>query len=330
MVRKVQPARVLGVLFMAGATLALVSILLPHPPLRLGLLGAAIITAYTAGALVFRYADQVSDLLMNAVLLSAPVLIGVAIYSAAVTGGVYGAMFFWVALFAGLFCTRRWVMAHVAWVMAVDAILLTLLDNPVGFSPITRWLLTAISIGVVAAVTNWIATDRNRIDAERQDLLAAADTLANTDALTGLPNRRAWDATVALALQEAAASGRPLCVALIDVDNLKLVNDRDGHAAGDEMLQEAADAWREVLRGRDYIARYGGDEFAVLLGDCDRDEAQNVVERLRQAAPLGHSYSAGAAAWDGEESVAELIARADGSLYRAKAAGRDRLALAPA
>ena len=328
--RKVEPARVLGVLFIAGATLALVSVLLPHPPLRLGLLSAVTATAYVVGAIVYRYADEVSDPLMNVVLFSAPVLIAGAVYSAQVTGGVYGALFYWVALFAGLFCTRRMAIAHVAWVMTVNAILLTQLDDPIGFSPITRWSLMAISVSVIAGVTSWIAADRNRIDAERQGLLDAADALANTDALTGLPNRRAWDATITLAVEEAVAKSAPLCVALIDVDNLKLVNDRDGHAAGDLMLQEAAGTWQEALRDRDYIARYGGDEFAVLLNGCELDEAENVVERLRQAARPGQSYSAGAACWDGIESAAELIARADGSLYRAKAEGRNRLALASA
>ncbi len=328
--RRVEPVRVLGVLFVAGATLALVSVLLPHPPIKLGLLGAVIATAYLLGAIIYRYADEVSERLMNVILFSGPVLIALAIYSAGVTGGVYGSLFYWVALFAGLFCTRRMAIAHVVWVMSVNAVLLTQLDDPVGFSPITRWLLMAFSVSVVTAVTSWIAAERRRIDAERQDLLAETDALANTDALTGLPNRRAWEATIALAAEQATAGSTSMCVALIDVDRLKVVNDRDGHAAGDRMLQEAAGVWQEELRGRDYVARYGGDEFGVLLRDCDLEEAQQVVERLRQAAPPGHSYSAGVAGWDGEESLDDLVARADRSLYSAKAAGRDRLALASA
>src|SRR6476619_4226405 len=129
--RKVEPARVLGVLFVAGGTLALVSVLLPHPPLRLGILSAATATAYVIGAIVYRYADEVSERLMNVVLFAAPLLIAAAVYSAQVTGGVYGSLCYWVALFAGLFCTRRMVIAHVAWVMTVYAVLLTQLEDPV-------------------------------------------------------------------------------------------------------------------------------------------------------------------------------------------------------
>ena len=326
--RKVEPARVLGVLFMAGATLAVISLVLPHPPLHTVLLGAMMAVAYTVGLSVYHHAERISDRLLNAIVFLATAQIGAAIYASGVAGGIYGSLFFWVALFAGLFCTRRMAIVQITWATVVYGALLVFVDNSSGFSPVTRWLLTAISIGVVGAVTNWIAEDRNRLDDERQDLLAAADRLAHTDALTGLPNRRAWDAKIAHAIDTASVEGTPLCVAVIDVDNLKLVNDRDGHDAGDRMLQEAAARWQEVLRDRDYIARYGGDEFALLLSACALEEAESVIERLRHTAPAGHSYSAGAACWNGTESASELLRRADGSLYTAKAGGRNRLALA--
>ncbi len=326
--RKAEPARVLGVLFIAGATVAVISLALPHPPLHMGLLIAITATAYLTGAAVYRFAGRVSERMTNAIVFVATAEIGAAIYASGFAGGIYGSLFFWVALFAGLFCSRRMAMVQVAWAMVVYGVLVARVDNPSGFSPVTRWLLTGITIGVVAAVTNWIAEDRNRIDRERQDLLTVADTMAHTDVLTGLPNRRAWDETIAAALDRAILAGSGLCVAVIDVDNLKLVNDRDGHEAGDRMLQEAAERWRDVLREGDYIARYGGDEFALLLSDCAIDQAESIVERLRRTAPPGHSYSAGAAAWDGTESASELLHRADGSLYTAKAGGRNRLALA--
>jgi diguanylate cyclase (GGDEF)-like protein len=323
--RKVKPARVLAVLFMAGATLAVISILLPHPPLRVALLSLAIFTAYAVGAIVFRYADEVSTNLLPGLLFLATVLIGASIYASGIAGGVYGTLFFWVAVFAGLFFTPRMAAAHIGWVIAVNGVLLTQVANPAGFS--TRWLLSAIAISVVAAVTNWIAADRNRIDAERQELLSAVNEMAHTDALTGLPNRRAWDAKVALALDRARSRMAPVCIALIDIDNLKVVNDRKGHAAGDLMLQAAAEHWKPLLRQGDYVARYGGDEFALLLNDCGLNAAQVIIERLRESAPAGQSCSAGVAAWNGEETAAELVSRADEGLYEAKSGGRNRLAL---
>ncbi len=328
--QKVEPARVLGVLFLAGASLALISLGLPHPPVHTALLGTLIIVSCVIGALVFFYADQVSARLMNAILFVATALVGASIYASEVAGGVYGSLFYWAALYAGLFCSRRMAAAHVVWIISVNAFVLTQVSNPIGFSPLTRWLLMAISIVVITGVTHWIAADRNRLDGERENRLLQADLLAHTDPLTGLPNRRAWDATIALALDLAGAQASPLCVAVIDVDNLKRVNDREGHAAGDALLQRAARTWKESLRDRDYIARYGGDEFALLLNGCALDEAEGIIERLRSSAPAGHTYSAGAAAWDGAETAADLIRRADASLYAAKAAGRDRLSLAVA
>lgn len=328
--RKVEPARVLAVLFMAGATLAVLSVLLPHPPLRPALFSVVVASSYSIGVIVFRYADEVSEKLLHGLLFLATVLIGAAIYASGFAGGVYGSLFFWVAVFAGLFFSPRMAAVHIGWVMAVNGLLLTQVEDPVGFSPVTRWVLSAIAISVVAAVTNWIVADRNRIDVERQGLLTAVSEMAHTDALTGLPNRRAWDVRVAQELERAGARMAPVCIALVDVDNLKAVNDRKGHAGGDLMLQAAAEHWKPLLRQGDYVARYGGDEFALLLTDCSLSDAQVIIERLRESAPDGQSYSVGAAAWNGDETAADLIRRADEGLYEAKSGGRNRLALAVA
>jgi diguanylate cyclase (GGDEF)-like protein len=153
--------------------------------------------------------------------------------------------------------------------------------------------------------------------------------LARTDALTGVPNRRAWDDELPMELARAARSGQPLCAALLDLDHFKAYNDRHGHQAGDRLLKAAAAAWQGRLRKTDLLARYGGEEFAVLLPDCGLGNAMEIAERLRTAQPEG-TCSIGVAAWDGRESAAELVARADQALYAAKAAGRNRCLAAPA
>jgi diguanylate cyclase (GGDEF)-like protein len=153
--------------------------------------------------------------------------------------------------------------------------------------------------------------------------------LARTDALTGVPNRRAWDDELPMELARAARSGRQLCAALLDLDHFKAYNDRHGHQAGDRLLKAAAAAWQGRLRKTDLLARYGGEEFAVLLPDCGLGNAMEIAERLRTAQPEG-TCSIGVAAWDGRESATELVARADRALYAAKAAGRDRCLAAPA
>ncbi|HEY3613841.1 MAG TPA: sensor domain-containing diguanylate cyclase, partial [Gaiellales bacterium] len=160
-------------------------------------------------------------------------------------------------------------------------------------------------VGVLAIA--W-ATPRSEIDAktqaiaqflaaeagaaiERSDLLARLDDQARSDPLTLLPNRRAWDDTIAAALR----GDRPLCVAMVDIDHFKRFNDRNGHAAGDRLLRACAVAWRGHLRPGDTLARVGGEEFAVLLPDCSLADAAGVLERLRDATPSGATASVGVA-----------------------------------
>jgi diguanylate cyclase (GGDEF)-like protein len=159
---------------------------------------------------------------------------------------------------------------------------------------------------------------------ERVELLSRLESIARTDDLTGLANRRAWEEQLPREVLRATRSRQSLCVAMIDLDHFKHFNDERGHQAGDRLLKEAAAEWSEELRGTDLLARYGGEEFALALPACPPDEALLVVERLREATPEDQTCSAGIAHWDGEESAATLIGRADDALYEAKRTGRDR------
>jgi diguanylate cyclase (GGDEF)-like protein len=160
---------------------------------------------------------------------------------------------------------------------------------------------------------------------ERTKLLERLERAARTDDLTGLPNRRAWDEHLARELARAERKASSLCVAMLDLDHFKDYNDRNGHQGGDRFLKESAAAWQARIRETDLIARYGGEEFAIALLDCELDEAIETLDLMRQATPEGESSSAGVVAWDGEESEAELVSRADAVLYEAKRAGRDRV-----
>lgn len=158
----------------------------------------------------------------------------------------------------------------------------------------------------------------------RADLLSQMTDMASTDALTGLPNRRAWEAR----LNQALLGQERFVLAMFDLDHFKDFNDTLGHPAGDRLLKETAAAWREELRSGDFLARIGGEEFALLLPTWVSQDALMVVERLRQRVSYGQTCSAGMLVNEPGESAEELMARVDEALYSAKAAGRDRVSLA--
>jgi diguanylate cyclase (GGDEF)-like protein len=164
--------------------------------------------------------------------------------------------------------------------------------------------------------------------AQVQDQAAQLAALAHNDGLTGVPNRRAWELELPREMARVRRHGGRLCVALLDLDHFKRFNDQHGHQGGDQLLKEAAAAWQTRIRRSDLLARYGGEEFATLLRDCSPAEAVQVLDHLRAATPLGQTFSAGVAEWDGQESPERLVGRADWALYEAKRAGRDRIVVA--
>lgn len=162
-------------------------------------------------------------------------------------------------------------------------------------------------------------------DRKEADLRLAA--MAHQDALTGIANRRAWDDRLREEMIRAERTGTPMCIAVLDLDELKQVNDIQGHEAGDRLLRASAACWATALRDGDFVARLGGDEFAVILPDCTEPEALSVVGRMAAAMPGGYSFSAGVARWDRQEDPTSKVARADVALYAAKDAGRNRAML---
>jgi diguanylate cyclase (GGDEF)-like protein len=164
---------------------------------------------------------------------------------------------------------------------------------------------------------------------------------ATLDPLTGLANRRKLEELATKSLAVARRHGRPLALLMMDIDHFKLINDRLGHHAGDAALTALADLCQRQLREEDTLARFGGDEFVVLLPHTGPDQALETAERLRaevetfgrrEGGPLpGLTISLGVSVFQpGDASFARLLARADAALYQAKARGRDRVCLAQA
>ncbi|MCC2954751.1 GGDEF domain-containing protein [Massilia sp. IC2-477] len=159
--------------------------------------------------------------------------------------------------------------------------------------------------------------------------------LATTDSLTGLPNRHAFLERAEHARQAALRQRQPLALAMMDIDHFKQINDRFGHATGDEALAVFAHTLRATLRAHETVGRLGGEEFAMVLPGTDLSGAQQAAERLRLAVreatviTSGAAYtmtvSVGVVVLDPNETLGMALARADHALYAAKSGGRDRV-----
>jgi len=433
-----------GALLLAGAGLVALSLVLPHPS---GANIAALIVTAAAmavvGALLWFLSRHVPPLGAHLALAATAAATGLLIWESGVAVGQYGSIFVWGTLIAAYFFPRKVATAHLAWLLAVYAAALAAVEGTGGYSPLTRWVFTAVSLSVVMGLTSaivarrtkadlrarrffdlshdmlctadmqgyfvelnsawerlgysreelravpfvelvhpddrqrteaeaaglfegettvgfenrylakdgswhWLrwsstlapdesliyaratdVTQLKRIESERENLLVEVAALARSDALTGLPNRRALDEQLPREMARARRAESDLCLALIDLDHFKAYNDAHGHLAGDEMLRHCAVAWDSELRGEDTIVRFGGEEFLVVLPDTEPELGIEIVERLRAATPGEQTCSAGLACWDFAETAEDLVGRADIALYRAKAAGRDQLVQAP-
>ena len=165
---------------------------------------------------------------------------------------------------------------------------------------------------------------------------------AVTDTLTSLLNRRAFDLALVQAIGEARSERIPLCLVMADIDHFKELNDTFGHLIGDKVLRLIADLLRKGVKGRDTVARFGGEEFALILPETPLEGARAVAESIRKAIersrlkrtdtgePIGTvTVSLGVARYREGESPEQLVHRCDVALYQAKHSGRNRVALAP-
>jgi diguanylate cyclase (GGDEF)-like protein len=241
----------------------------------------------------------------------------------------------------------RWTAAVITVTWAMFG--LALLTAPASDHWATKDLVAACFFLVTASIIGLIGhTQRDRLSAREraarvrleheqertQGLLERLDHLSHEDPLTGLANRRRWDASLETACTAARDHGSALAILLVDVDRFKTINDRHGHAGGDEALREIAGLLSSRVRADDLVARIGGDEFGVLLVGSDAVGAARIAEELRQeahhldaAAGGGLSLSLGVAAATSEYAVPRhLMRRADEQLYRAKAT-RDAVAV---
>jgi diguanylate cyclase (GGDEF)-like protein len=191
---------------------------------------------------------------------------------------------------------------------------------PVSWGNATLLVLVGVSV----------AYSLRALTRETQSLNARLLKEATVDDLTGLLNRRGWRMSADRELSRARREGGHVGLLLLDLDSLKGINDSRGHDEGDRVLVETAERMRTALRAGDVIARLGGDEFGALLMNNVEGQAMSAIDRLNQMTPELGSFSAGVAAWNGKESLDELLRRADVALYTAKTGGGRRVEIAPA
>ncbi len=223
----------------------------------------------------------------------------------------------WPVLYTASFLSRRHTVFVLVELLVVEAVVMGALQAPSQAVVDTVSLVLAFTLAAFA-----VLTFRSRV----QLLLDALSSQAREDALTGLPNRRAFDDALTSLSALSHRTGEPLSLLFVDVNLFKEVNDTRGHAAGDQVLQAVASALRRSGREADVVARVGGDEFAMLLPSCPFADAAAIGQTLRefviaQTARIGEpvTVSVGAATMPLAATTAEdLAAAADAALYTGK------------
>jgi len=214
--------------------------------------------------------------------------------------------------------------------------------NASGYLDTAYALMVVIVLGGCIALNLRIHRIRARLQQQREALAQALDInreLATRDELTGLINRRAMLDLMELEHRRSLRTGRPLLLAQLDIDHFKPINDQHGHATGDRALQAFAGTVRANVRDTDVLARWGGEEFVLMLCETQLDDARELLERVRQAVEaleiphatgtLRLTVSAGLALHLPGDTVVHTLERADQALYTAKALGRNRWVVAP-
>ncbi len=216
------------------------------------------------------------------------------------------------------FLTRRQLMVYLVWISvnyAGVAFGTGLFGHDVSW-PYVIAVLIAIQV---------IGLNASSLAGSQEKIRGAIASVADTDSLTGLPNRRCFHTVFTADFEACRATGEPLALMLIDFDHFKRINDTQGHPAGDDKLREVAGALQGVTRRDDLVARYGGDEFIVVAPRTTREEALQLAHRLRFAAGAASAtVSIGVAVFpEAAATDTALIEAADAALYQAKEAGRD-------
>jgi diguanylate cyclase (GGDEF)-like protein/putative nucleotidyltransferase with HDIG domain len=317
-------ARFGAYVFLAGGTLGLALLALPHPQAqnRGGMLAASLLAYLGAAVLIAGY-DRLPDWAFQAIVSAGILTISAAIYFQGQSRGSLVVLYFAVVVAVFYFFDwKRAVAQTTLLALSYGAVLLM----RQGFEDaIQYWTLTITMLCVIGFLMGRV---RQQIDW----LVDRLETAARTDTLTGLLNRRGFEERFGPELERARRGERLMSLLVGDVDHFKVVNDRLGHHAGDDALTRIGRILTAAKRPIDVVVRMGGEEFALILPDTDQHGAYVLGERLRVAVrrafdgePVPLTLSFGIASFPSHGETGESLLRsADQALYAAKALGRDR------
>ena len=299
----VTPAvRALGLILLAGSLSAFLAAASPAngdtPVMLFRLIG---ISALVAAVLIWCLGPRPPHWLLHATIVSGILAITLVIAKAATAVGmvVSATDYMWMAVYTAFFFSRAAARAYLASIAVLFGAALLINSHGV---PLDAWIVMTASVIVVSET---VGRQSTRLRHE-----------AHTDELTGLLNRKGLAIAAERAFSLADRTGISLTIALLDLDDFKLVNDEEGHAAGDKLLMRLAEAWEDGIQPGDIFARLGGDEFlAVIVGYSDA-EAARLFQRMRFSSPA--PWSAGVIKRGKGQDLSTCLAQADNALYQAK------------
>lgn len=320
--------RILSWALVAGAAFSLSGILAFDEQPHEALVSVSVSGFCLTAAVALRVApERLPPWFAHVVLLGATVVISVEIHSNLRPAHDDEVFYLWIALFVFYFFPRRAALIHMG-AVGLGYWLAIFLDAGAEPQDRLRWLITITTLTAAGLLIHHLA--------RRQDaMIERLSEAVRTDPLTGLLNRKGFAEAIAAQLAAAERRGAPFALMVGDLDHFKLVNDRLGHAGGDQTLQTVASVLDRSTRGQDRPARLGGEEFALLTADADAEQGLRAAERVRTrvqealaAGAVPVTISIGVAIYpdDGTDSDA-LMACADRALYAAKEGGRNRSVL---